>query len=158
MNQLTNHGPILVPTDFSDISIRGVRYAKALAQAMGVRLDLIHIIDRIVRHAAYFVPTPTEEYFDEQMFVNAEVELKQLVRDHLGTDILIEPSVLVYPKPEVAIVERARTIGAQMIVMGTHGRDGLSHVILGSVTEKVIRLASCPVLVVGPHQVDLAPA
>jgi nucleotide-binding universal stress UspA family protein len=137
---------ILVPTDFSPTSRRALEYAGLLAKQFDGSIRLLHVVDDPVSAAAW-----TEGYalsvgaLRDRMVADAELELSRLAWSI--ADLGITSQVLLGP-PALTIVESAAETHADLIVMGTHGRSGISHLLLGSVAERVIRLAPCPVLTV----------
>lgn len=148
---MANHlSKLLVPTDFSEHSQNAIEYACGLAQDSNAQLHLIHVVS----------DTPGGNTQGEKI-------RRQLER--LGNsldekeELAIKTVKKVIPgEPFDAITDYARNEGVDMIVMGTHGRTGLSHFALGSVAERVVRTSMCPVLVMGPrtenHGVTLAKA
>jgi universal stress protein A len=150
---------ILAPTDLSKLSLTGLRYAFSLAQSFGAVVTVYHVINRdeIMQFSEQLkrfgnpvaIGRHTENLLDE-----SQDALSHFLRENLS-DLL--PLVEVRTKVEMGlpyknIVERAREDGADLIVMSTHGRTGFSHVLLGSVTEKVVRTASCPVVSIHPEE------
>jgi nucleotide-binding universal stress UspA family protein len=139
---------ILVPIDFSPLSRLALEHAKALVTKFGGVLDVLHVVeDRVVTElwpTDVHAPSPQIE---EALLRNAEEGLAACLtkeeRDRYGAAL----TLLVGP-PAMTIVEYAASSRADLIVMGTNGRSGLSHLLLGSVAERVVRTASCPVLVV----------
>ncbi|HEY7956476.1 MAG TPA: universal stress protein [Polyangia bacterium] len=139
---------ILVPTDFSEPSERALEVAIELARRFGARLFLFH---------AYVAPSyvfpeglePTTPELVEQLerTMRAELELRAVRVRTAG--VTAEVGTGVGPHDQ-EICRRARELGADLIVMGTHGRTGIRHALLGSVAEKVVRRAPCPVLTVRP--------
>jgi len=119
---------ILVATDFSDISDAAVRVAHAYARAFGARLHVFHV-------------TWPDELGLTALFAALVAELGTLV-----------PLVMASQRGDAAdeIVRYAKGHGIHLIVLGTHGRTGVSRVLMGSVAERVIRTAPCPVLTVPP--------
>lgn len=138
---------ILVPTDFSENAEQALDYACALASKLGSTIRLVHA-----------VPTPPTTL---QVALSEDVLVK-LVREHSeALEKLAEPRRAVASfgeasvevgDPRDTIVRTAKELGADLIVMGTHGRRGLSRVVMGSVAEDVIRHAACPVLTVRSKQ------
>lgn len=139
---------LVVPTDFSEHSQAALDYAAGLAEALGARLLLLH---------AYHVPPPSVPMAGN---VAAGAELQTLLRNMRDasereiaaaaerarkTGVEVETRVVEGP-PAEAIATVARDSGADLVVMGTHGRSGLGHLFLGSVAERTIRSAPCPVL------------
>jgi len=138
---------ILVPVDFSAHSDRALRYAAKLAGQVGASVELLHVVENI-NYGAFseaYVPNLPDLM---QELVNDGVQrltsLKAALFPH-GADV--ETAVFV-GYPASAIVDHARAGGFDLIVMGTHGRTGLSHMFMGSVAERVVRTAPCAVLTV----------
>lgn len=136
---------ILVPTDFSEYSKQALSYAEMLAKPFEAKIVLIHVIDTV----SYVVSESVQWTTDVSTRVQASVQpmLDGLVRDAQKRGVVAE-SRLSQGVPYDQIVKTAENVNADLIVMGTHGRTGMSHVLLGSVAERVVRLAPCPVLTV----------
>ena len=135
----------LVPIDFSAHADQALDYAIALAQKLPARLTLVHVIHLmplgIVDGGASLPPT----YFET---LEADVRQSLETYNKRVADAGLESAVMIlHGIPFQAIVDVARDEQVDMIIMGTHGRTGLKHVLLGSVAEKVLRLAPCPVLI-----------
>ena len=138
---------ILVPTDFSEASAVALRTAIRLAQTFHAAIEVFHVnID-----PSLVLPPPADVVmrpaaFERVLAENAE-KLEQVVAEVRQAGVTCTSTSEVgrsYP----AIVEQARRSHAGLIVMGTHGRHGLSHAVLGSVAEKVVEYSPCPILVV----------
>jgi len=137
---------ILVPIDFSDHSARALDYALELAQRFEGNVHLLHSYPiHVGRIAPYGMVVP--ESFDQECREAAEQHLEQWVERIAAQGIAVETTVTATLASE-AIVQCAGEIEADLIVMGTRGLTGLAHVLLGSVAERTIRLAPCPVLTV----------
>ncbi len=139
---------ILCPVDFSENSEHALQYAVAFAQVHQAELVLVHVMD----YAAIDVldyPSAFEfsAQINEKMQEIAEERLSQLTETKKGEYANVS-SRLGTGTPFVEIVSLARDEKIDLIVMGTHGRSGLAHVFMGSVAEKVVRKAPCPVLTV----------
>ncbi len=132
---------ILVATDFSDQASKSLEWARTFAGALGAKLVLLHVINIFSLAETgcvmagidplHLVREQAQRYMDE---------VKRLVPD---AETLIREA-----SPRPAIVEAALELNCQMIVMGTHGRSGLAHLLLGSVAEYVVRNSKVPVLTV----------
>jgi nucleotide-binding universal stress UspA family protein len=135
---------ILVPTDFSVGSQVAMEHAKSLATVFQAKVVVLHVVET-------FTYTVTESLQVMNVFklVKAAVEpvLDQTVQD-LRKEQLSASSLLVQGKAFEEISGQAKEIGADLIVMGTHGRQGVNHLFIGSVAERVVRTAPCPVLTV----------
>jgi universal stress protein A len=137
---------ILVPTDFSDCADSALTYALTLADRVGAAVCLVHAFDdpyELHIHSEHYVPMPAE--LRAGLIEDIRRQLKDRVAASGHSDVTTE--VLTGPAAK-AIVEGARARYCDLIVMGTHGRHGVAHVLLGSIAERVIRTAHCPVLVV----------
>ncbi len=138
----------LVPVDFSEYSDHAVQYAAELARALGARLTLLHVIHELPVGVGDWAAGLPESYLgDLEADVQQSLESAREQVKAAGVDADI---VMVHGIPFQSIIDVARDRQADLIVMGTHGRTGLKHVLLGSVAERVVRHAPCPVLVVRP--------
>ncbi|GAB4149986.1 MAG: universal stress protein [Planctomycetaceae bacterium] len=144
---------ILVATDFSDHSAVALQYAQEFSKAFGAHILLCNVVESsgFLSH----LPPGGEGYFppnmDEIRQKNAE-EKCQTVIDDAGLE---NASVhVVVGKPFVEIVRLAKSENVDLLILGTHGRGAVAHMLLGSVAEKVVRNAPCPVLTVreGEHE------
>lgn len=134
---------ILCPTDFSDCARKAFHLAGSLARFHGARLILVHSIDVQYGphgYGAVMVEVRPADY-PRQMFE----ALKQLQPPY--PEVRVE-HVLAEGRPGTEILRVAQERGCDLIVMGTHGRTGLMSLLMGSVTEEVLRQAPCPVLTV----------
>lgn len=137
---------ILCPTDFSEVAKKAFEYAVFLASSQRAELVLLHVVDQLHGFENYEVLVLSPQEISERMEKQAYENMGSLV-DQIKGAIEIETTVE-HGKSSVQIIEKAREVKADIIVMGSHGRTGLSHVLIGSVAEAVVRHASCPVLVV----------
>jgi nucleotide-binding universal stress UspA family protein len=139
---------ILVPTDFSKHSENALLYAVAFAEKFDAELHLLHVVQDL----ALFVPdtvagTPPIVPPVDQLTASVREALDRVIREHGLERLRVCPEVR-EGTPFYEIIRCARDKDIDLIVMGTHGRSGLAHVLLGSVSEKVVRKAPCPVLTV----------
>lgn len=147
---------ILVPVDFSEYSDRAMDYAIDLASKLDARITLLHVFHEIPLGAgdmASALPYTYVKEIEDEVQQRMEEQLDVVQKAGLKGDVVVMHGV-----PFQIIIDVAQDRKADLIVMGTHGRTGLPHVLLGSVAEKVARLAPCPVLVARPktHAVDAA--
>lgn len=139
---------ILVPTDFSKFSQQALTYAVALAEKFGSEICLLHVVQDL----AVFIPdmvtvAPPIAPSLEQMTTAVQAAFDRVVRDN-ALDRFTHRRDVREGSPFLEIVRFAKENDVDLIVMGTHGHSGLIHVLLGSVTEKVVRKSPCPVLTV----------
>jgi nucleotide-binding universal stress UspA family protein len=153
---------ILVPTDFSDASESAVRYGVALARAFGAKLYLLHVAERqeldVSVERQRVVDTFLSEMTAKGVPVGLDESIQHAARELLGGLLSREDQEAVGAEyvlrasgrggPYVEIVRCARDSSIDLIVMGTHGRGFVAHMLMGSVAEKVVRRAPCPVLTV----------
>ena len=140
---------ILVPIDFSPPSDAALATAEALAARFGASIHLIHVLEDPYTTVAYesdvcaYVPPGLKESWRTK----AQTQLDALLDQPEKAQFRVTTSVL-FGSPAKAIVGYAQDNAINLIVMGTHGRGGFAHLLLGSVTERVVRTADCPVLTV----------
>jgi universal stress protein A len=138
---------ILVPTDFSAPSDEALRTAVGFAKVFGASIELVHVYVE----PAYVLPPPVEMAtfpFDMAQVLARLGEALEAQRDRVReAGIPVEVTSL-SGRPAQQIVAHAKKVGTDLIVMGTHGRSGFQHVLLGSVAERVVHHSPCPVLVV----------
>ena len=140
---------ILVPTDFSAASDAALTYARSLARQFGASINLVHVFEDPLASGAYLgdgtvmMPLDLRESLDRA----AREQLAARHAQHVGMLPLSSTDLLTGPTAK-RLVEHAEATRADLIVMATHGRGGLGHFLLGSVAEKVVRTARCPVLTV----------
>lgn len=143
---------ILAPTDLSDASIPAVRYAAEMAEKFQAELVLLHVVqDLALTLPDAVMPTPVATPDLTALIDSAKVGIANLVTK-LGIARLNPKAEVRVGAPEPEIVSAAEDLKADLLCLGTHGRGGLAHLLLGSVAEKVVRHAPCPVLTVRPHK------
>lgn len=145
---------ILVPTDLSDPAAHALRYASALGKRIGAHL--------LVIYADLFLPpidfsASAAGVFDMSRDVlaeNAREELQRYAEKNIAADVPFDVRVII-DDPLDAILAQVRESGAELIIMGTHGRTGMRRLMFGSVTEATMRIAPVPVLAVNQHTSEL---
>jgi nucleotide-binding universal stress UspA family protein len=137
---------ILVPIDFSDHSIAAIEEAVELAKVFDSKLHLLHCYQmQPGAISPYGVALPSNYFTDIR--AAADKQLAEWQRRYVPAGIPVDTKVM-SQVPSQSIVKTAGEIKADLIVMGTRGLTGLKHVLIGSVTERTIRFAPCPVLTV----------
>jgi nucleotide-binding universal stress UspA family protein len=150
---------ILCPVDFSEFSVRGYRHARSVSQHYGAQLVVLHIVELWRYPSLSFVPAGTA--YDETcqgLCEKGKQELQELVRSNTLAEESLPELVVELGNAADSILTFATKLGADAIVMGTHGRRGYDRMMLGSVAERVMRNAPCPVLVVNKPPDDLSTA
>ncbi|MEW6745939.1 MAG: universal stress protein [Planctomycetota bacterium] len=142
---------ILCPVDFSAPSELALRYARMFAESSHAELHVLHVIEPLIYPSEYGLASMAAVDLEGEARSNAEKGLQGLAAKHLQG--VAATLTLHVGRAVEAIVEEARKGSFDLIVIGTHGRTGVSHLLLGSTAEKVVRLAPCPVLTVKPTEV-----
>jgi universal stress protein A len=140
---------ILLPVDLGEGSDEALDYAAELAHALGARVHLLHVIGIPVMGVPEMGVAYGGAMMDGMMADDLHA-LERMLARHKDTCDLGAPMIKA-GDPRDAINETAKELGADLIVMATHGRHGISRVLLGSVTESVVRTSPCPVLTVKQH-------
>lgn len=139
---------ILVPVDFSQHSEQALKYGVALAEKFGAELYLIHVFQDLAVYQTEVVSgAPPIMPSVEQLTASVRGDMQRLVKEK-NLERLPTHTEIVEGAPVEEIVDYAKEKDIDLIVLGTHGRGWLAHVIMGSVAEKVVRKAPCPVLTV----------
>jgi nucleotide-binding universal stress UspA family protein len=136
---------ILVPSDFSEHSTKALDAAIELAKAFGAKVEIVHAFllqpPMVTMQGGYTIP---DHYFEE-IRTRAKEEVEKLAQERSGSGVEVTGRAIESP-PSSGILEVAEQIKPDLIVMGTRGQTGLKHVLLGSVAERVVRMAECPVM------------
>jgi nucleotide-binding universal stress UspA family protein len=139
---------ILVPTDFGDTAALALQYAQSLAGVFDATLHVLHVLEDPLpgwKPPGHVVAVPKICAGMEQ---DAQEQISRLLSDG-DRQRFHAQLVTIWGKPFVEIIRYAKNMQIDLIVMGTHGRGPLSHMVMGSVAERVVRGAPCPVLTVG---------
>lgn len=145
---------IICPTDFSEPSFDALKTACDLASHFGAELCLVHVVPSVP-------PLPADpnyaffgvEQYEQALQADAEQKLVDIIEQRIPKSVKARS---LFRRGDAAneIVAAAKDEGAQLIVISTHGRTGWRHLVFGSVAERVVRMAECPVLTVHPPQRD----
>lgn len=140
---------IVVATDFGEAAEVALNYGRELARTFGATLDVLHVCNNVIA-TGIGIDGFTLDYSDLQRDTEAAArkQLYALLNEEDRTMLKANPVLLVSNSPALAIVQHAKESGADLILMGTHGRGGVTHLLMGSVAERVVRIAPCPVLTV----------
>ena len=143
---------ILVPIDFSAQSEKALAYALPFARKFGAKLVLLHVVEPVA--TPDFVSSFPLAMENDKVMAECRRHLERVIRDLKVEKRLIQKTLVRYGRAFHEIAEAARTLKTDLILISTHGYTGLKHVLLGSTTERVVRHAPCPVLVVRPTERD----
>jgi nucleotide-binding universal stress UspA family protein len=144
---------LLVPLDFSAHAMKALRYATAFARLFRARLIVLHVTEPIVYPSDFgYAPLPPQA-LEENFQQDARERLEAVASEQSAAGVACEVALRL-GKPYQEIAAAAREMQVDLIVITTHGYAGLTHVLLGSTAERVVRHAPCPVLVVRDQETD----
>jgi universal stress protein A len=150
---------ILVPIDFSPSSKAALEYATFLAGAVGSQIEVLHVWEpagSLGPDTVAMLPVSAGRASWEQTRADVRRDVDRFLQQSGIRGVALQVAVEA-GEPSEAILATSRKSGADLIVMGTHGRTGLSRLLLGSVAEAVLRRSSCPVLTIRIHHHRQAP-
>ena len=139
---------ILCAIDFSEVSPMVAGYAHTLAKAFGAEILLIYSAPSLNQYVSFHVPPNSIETFVGEIVSGAEQSMESFISQYLPDVNVTGRVVSGYAAEE--IVKCAEVENVDMVVMGTHGRKGIDRILFGSVAEKVVKSANCPVLTLRP--------
>jgi len=146
---------ILWPTDFSALALQGARYARGLRDVFGAELHVIHVVPPPLA-PDISITLPTEipvAYTDVQLLQTSRTRLEELIVREFGQLAgVVHDAFLGHSWS--SICKYAEQAGIDLIIVSTHGRTGLRHVLIGSTAERIVQHAPCPVLVVKSPEKD----
>jgi len=138
---------ILFATDFSESSDYAFTYAHALAKKFNARLLIVHVINEPVDLRGFYVPHISFEKLEEEIEEGAQKMMEKFcrtyIRDYDNYETFIVPGI-----PYDEIIKKGVESDADLIILGTHGRTGLDHVLFGSTAEKIVRKSPLPVMTI----------
>ncbi|MEI6306728.1 MAG: universal stress protein [Deltaproteobacteria bacterium] len=138
---------ILVAIDFSENSDYAFNYALDLAKQFNGELTVMHVINEPVDLRGFYVPHISFEQLEKEIEEGAAKMMEKFCSEQMS-GFTNYKTAIVSGIPYEEIIRRAQESGSSLIVMGTHGRTGLDHLIFGSTAERVVRSAFCPVLTI----------
>lgn len=144
---------ILVATDFSEPSTVALAYGRDLARAFGATLHVLHVVADVT------MPYAIEGGFStagvlEALTETSQRDLAALLRGDEWREVTVQSVVETHVSAAAGIVDYAHANAIDLVVVGTHGRGAVKHFLVGSVAERVVRTAPCPVLTVRTHERD----
>lgn len=146
---------IVVPVDYSEHAQATLEYAATLAERFGASIDVVHVWDRpsyVPDTAVIGKPGEPERSLADLIRENAEHEMTEfLKRTKLPPGVTVTHH-LVSGEPASAVIKLLEHRDADLVILGTHGRAGVKHLLLGSVAEKLVRLSPIPVITVPPER------
>ena len=143
---------IAIPVDFSEISSVITEWGKALAKKLGAKIILINVVEDISAFEDISADAKTFQELEKTLFEGAREYMQSFLNKHFSDFPDVKP-VIVKGKVVEKIIEVAKENGADLIVMGTHGKKGIDKIIFGSVAEGVVKYSPIPVLTVNPYRI-----
>ncbi len=155
MSQIMDVKRVVTPIDFSDNSKLIAESAGYLAGKFGASLYLVFVVQNFEDYSGFFIPQMNMPNLEQELFTGAEERMKVFcddVKESIATSGVTETDYKVL-MGDVAeqIIQYSTEINGDLIVMGTHGYKGLEKIMFGSVADKVVRSASCPVMTINPY-------
>ena len=144
---------ILVATDYSESAAVALAYGRDLARTFGARLHVIHMVEDVMLRYSPEVGFASPE-LQKNLETAARRDLDKLITEDDRKTLTVIPVVQSCVNIPAAIVDYARTNTIDLIITGTHGRGAVRHFLMGSVAERVVRTAACPVLTVHAKERD----
>ena len=140
---------LLFPTDFSETSLYALNYARDFAETFDAQLHCLHVVDEAFQYWTAMGPESVPVGIAaEDLLAVAEQHMEQFSDEHLMGLKYAAVNKVSVGQPFREIIAHARDISADLIVLSTHGRSGLSWILMGSTAEKVVRKSPCPVLTI----------
>jgi nucleotide-binding universal stress UspA family protein len=140
---------VVVATDFGEAAETALTYGRALARTFNARLHVIHVVENVfMRTAAADVGAVDLGTLQRDLEDAARLQLERAVGNDDRVELRAQTAVVTSSSASLGIIAYAKEHKADVIVMGTHGRGALAHLLMGSVAERVVRTAPCPVLTV----------
>lgn len=144
---------ILLPTDFSETSKEALKYAMSMAKEYSAEMTVLHVINEQLLTEGLNLPRVISmQSIEKELCKEAERQMDDFFKETGGAEGIKIKKAVIKGKPFLQIIRYAKENDIDLIVIGTHGRSGLEHIIFGSTAEKVVRKAPCPVLSVKPAQ------
>lgn len=138
---------ILYATDFSESSAPASDYAQTLAKLAGASIHVLHVIGELADSRRSRIPQEAFELFEKEIEIHVVKEMQEFCKKHLGEDVTYTTETAI-GNPFQVIIATAQKQNVDLIIMGTHGRTGIEHVLVGSTAERVVRRSPVPVLTV----------
>ena len=139
---------VLVATDFGDASASALAYGREFARTFGARLHVLHVVENPMIWVGQEAAGVDLVQVQRDLEAAAQKQFDKLITEEDRQQLRAVTVIRTGRAPAVEIAGQARIAGIDIIIMGTHGRSAVSHMLMGSVAEKVVRIAPCPVLTV----------
>lgn len=143
---------ILFPCDLSGNSIKILPYALSVAEKYDSRIYLLHVVQDVIKWGTFYAPRFSWERCQSEGLKHAGKEMEKICERHLKGRPDFQ-KIIISGDPAEEIFKTIESEGIDLVIMGTHGRKGLEHTVMGSVAERVIQRSPIPVLVCNPYKI-----
>ncbi len=142
---------VLFPLDFESVSEKILPYACYMAEKLEAKLHLLFVVEDLSKYANFYVPHTALDNLETELLEAAKKKMANFVEDHLADFPHVETII---KRGDIAdeIIKVVEEKNIDLIVMGTHGRKALEKILLGSVAERVVKRAPCPVMTINPYR------
>jgi nucleotide-binding universal stress UspA family protein len=144
---MSHYKQLLVAVDFSDTSIRALQVARDIGNRLNAKLHIVHFVPMRIMDMGMEGGVDFIEEMHQKELEEATARLEKFVKDHTSSEDEVERHVR-SGEPAAEINPIVAELAAEMVIIGTHGRSGLKHLLMGSVAESILRTADVPVLCV----------
>jgi nucleotide-binding universal stress UspA family protein len=142
---------ILVPVDFSENSTKLLQHAAGMAANSGASVVVMYVVEGMEKYAGLSIPHISLAEVEKQLMQSAKTKMERFLEDNMDPSVAHE-SIVLNGDIVDEINNYAAKEGIDMIIMGTHGYKGLEKVLFGSVAERIVKTAPCPVLTFNPYK------
>jgi nucleotide-binding universal stress UspA family protein len=142
---------ILIPVDFSENSSKIIQYGVFMAKQFEAEISVVFVAQTFHDYSEFFEPHMPIIQFEEDLVTSAHERMDLFLAENMDAAVTFDSKIMVGDVAE-EILDLVDSLKIDMIVMGTHGYKGLDKILFGSVAEKIVKMASCPVLTVNPYK------
>ena len=142
---------ILFPCDFTKNSTKILPYVLSVSEKYDGMIYLLHVVEDLLKWGGFYIPHLPLKGYQKEALEYAEKRMEKICREQLQNCPNFQRMIL-SGDPDAQILKTIESEGIDLVIMGTHGRKGLEHTILGSVAENVVRKSPVPVLVINPYK------
>jgi nucleotide-binding universal stress UspA family protein len=151
VNEMVEIKKILFPCDFTENSTKILPYVRSFADKYDSMIYLLHVVQDLLKWGGFYIPHLSLTVYQREAIKSAEKTMEKVCMEHMEGCPNFQ-KMIVAGDPDDEILKNIETEGIDLVIMGTHGRRGMEHTILGSVAEKVVRKSPVPVLIVNPYE------
>ena len=142
---------ILFPCDFTENSIKILSYVLSVSEKYNSMIYMLHVVQDLLKWGGFYIPHPSLEQYQKEALKGAEKNMEKVCKEELQGCPNFQRKII-SGDPDAEILKTIESEGIDLVIMGTHGRKGLEHTILGSAAERVVRKSPVPVLVINPYK------